>query len=146
MSNISRVQWYIRSWKAVNFNLLYLFQPILTGLLSCDWSKLNRSFNFIGLKKCRVSKFPLHQHATVRRKAGRNLNGLGLSSSTPLRAFSASTGKHLICTISRLKKEYPECLGKRSQKFAAIETRCDTFGSPVCMWRKYWQCIYPWTE
>ena len=26
---------------AVNFDLLHFFQPISTGMLSCDWSKLN---------------------------------------------------------------------------------------------------------
>ena len=48
--NISTIQNYCRlkprpfqisakynSWIAENFNLLHLFQPILTDLLSCDW-------------------------------------------------------------------------------------------------------------
>ena len=58
----------VTHWCNRNFNLVHFFQLISTSLLSCEWLKLNTAiwFNLIGLKKCRMSKFPLRQLVTVR--------------------------------------------------------------------------------
>ena len=57
-------------WKAWNFNLLHLFQPISTSLLSCDWPDFN------GLKQGRRWKFPAFQLAAT---FPYSADGLGLT-------------------------------------------------------------------
>ena len=51
--------------------------PLSTNHKSADHSKFNTTMSLVE-KKCRSSKFPSHRHITMRRKAGINLNGIGL--------------------------------------------------------------------